>query len=282
MIYDGYRPQTLAHARDYVGFLLQENLSEDALQTLPPEQQPQHIMDYLEQENQTTLPRNVNENEVLDFDQNFECGNLDSAYLVDVYEYDLLMKVDTNTKGNTYWFMFKVSDFQVGVRYKFNILNFSRNCEKFYSQGMNVVTRAEKRTNKVEEPEASRDKEEATENIDGTEPKQDNVDGVWRYDACEGIQFLPQSEVVRAVRKNPETGEVQHVRYFSKLTFSYRFKPEDRDKAIAFAYAVPYGYTDLLRDLDIMKKNLMSMPDSVYKAIAREDYLESDRFCRDQ
>ena len=37
------------------------------------------------------------------------------------------MKVDTNTRGNTYWFMFKVSDFQVGIKYKFNILNFTRN-----------------------------------------------------------------------------------------------------------------------------------------------------------
>ena len=68
MIYDGYRPQTLAHARDYVDFLIRDNLSEDVLNTLPPEQLPQHILDYLEQENQTKLPRHVNENEVLDFD----------------------------------------------------------------------------------------------------------------------------------------------------------------------------------------------------------------------
>jgi hypothetical protein len=53
------------------------------------------------------------------------------------------MKVDTNTKGNTYWFMFKVSDFQVGMTYKFNILNFSRNLEKFYKQGMNVFTKVD-------------------------------------------------------------------------------------------------------------------------------------------
>ena len=68
MIYDGYRPQTLAHARDYVDFLIRDNLSEDALNALPPEHLPQHILDYLEQENQTKLPRDVKENEVLDFD----------------------------------------------------------------------------------------------------------------------------------------------------------------------------------------------------------------------
>ena len=58
-------------------------------------------------------------------------------------EYNLLMKVDTNTKGNTYWFMFKVTNFRVGVRYTFNILNFTRSIEKFYKEKMNIVTKAE-------------------------------------------------------------------------------------------------------------------------------------------
>lgn len=76
---------------------------------------------------------------------------------MDCYEYNLLMKVDTNTKGNTYWFMFKVSDFMVGLRYRFNVLNFSRNCEKFYSQGMNIVTKRERKSNKSGEEAESKD-----------------------------------------------------------------------------------------------------------------------------
>lgn len=260
MIYDGYRPQTLAHARDYVDFLIRDNLSEDALDTLPPEHRPQHILDYLEQENQTKLPRDVNENEVLDFDQNFECGNLDSVYLVDVYEYNLLMKVDTNTKGNTYWFMFKVSDFMVGIRYRFNILNFSRNCEKFYSQGMNIVTKSERKSSKGADDAESKDgKQAASDAEDEQNEAEESADGTWRYDTCEGVQFFPQCDVVRSMRRNPETGEVQSIRYFSKLTFCYRFRPEDRDKVVTFAYAVPYGYTDLVKDLDAVKKNLMEM-----------------------
>ena len=83
---------------------------------------------------------------MLDFDQNFECGNLDSVYLVDAYEYNLLMKVDTNTRGNTYWFMYKVTDFMVGVRYRFNILNFTRNLDIFYNQGMNIVMKRERKS----------------------------------------------------------------------------------------------------------------------------------------
>jgi len=60
-----------------------------------------------------------------------------------MFEYNLLMKVDTNTRGNTYWFMFKTSDFLVHQKYKFNILNFSRNVDKFYYNDMNIVTKRE-------------------------------------------------------------------------------------------------------------------------------------------
>jgi hypothetical protein len=34
---------------------------------------------------------------LLQFDSNFESGNLDSAYLVNIQEYNLLLQVDTNT-----------------------------------------------------------------------------------------------------------------------------------------------------------------------------------------
>jgi hypothetical protein len=87
----------------------------------------------------------MQEDKVLIFDQNFECGNLDSAYLQTVNEYNLLMKVDTNTRGNTFWFMFKVSGFRTGHNYKFNILNFSRKLDKFYGKGMNIVVKREAR-----------------------------------------------------------------------------------------------------------------------------------------
>ena len=56
----------------------------------------------------STLPDYVDPRHLLQFDGNFESGNLDSAYLSRPCEYNLLLKVDTNTKGNTHWFYFKV------------------------------------------------------------------------------------------------------------------------------------------------------------------------------
>ena len=61
----------------------------------------------------------------------------------------------------------------------------------------------------------------------------------------------------RNVKKNPQTGENINTRYFSKLSFAYTFKEEDRGGKVVFAYAIPYGYTDLLVDLDKVKLNLM-------------------------
>lgn len=42
--------------------------------------------------------------------------------------------------------MFKVNNFVVGQKYKFSILNFTRSMEKFYNQGMNILTKAENDT----------------------------------------------------------------------------------------------------------------------------------------
>jgi hypothetical protein len=42
------------------------------------------------------------------FDSNFESGNLDMAIKVGEKEYDLYMRVDTNTRGHHQWFHFSV------------------------------------------------------------------------------------------------------------------------------------------------------------------------------
>ena len=75
----------------------------------------------------------------------------------------------------------------------------------------------------------------------------------WRYGTCQNIDFAPVGELVRSMRKNPETGEYTNLRYYSRLSFSYVFKPADVGCTVSFAYSVPYGYTDLIDDLDLVK-----------------------------
>lgn len=98
---------------------------------------------YLDQKIDTKFPNGFNQNKILRFDSIFECGNLDSAYLVAQNKYTLLLKVDTNTRGGSHWFYFKVMNWRPGQTVEFKILNLVRNLQGFYSKGMNIYTRQE-------------------------------------------------------------------------------------------------------------------------------------------
>ena len=72
----------------------------------------------------------------------FEGGNLDAAfkvylfiYQVGNHEYDLFMRVDSNTRGHLQWYNFKVKNMFVGTVYRFNICNFQKS-KNLYSRGM--------------------------------------------------------------------------------------------------------------------------------------------------
>ena len=81
---------------------------------------------------------------VLLFDAIYEGGNLDCAVQVGEFEYDLFLRVDSNTKGiiifNTplghlSWFNFKVKNLQKDIPYKFNICNMTKK-KCLYERGM--------------------------------------------------------------------------------------------------------------------------------------------------
>lgn len=84
------------------------------------------MKDYLKKDIGTVLPSYINEKNLITFESNFESGNLDSVYLVNENEYNLVMKVDTNTKGNTFWFNFIVYPARSEQVVTFNIINFTR------------------------------------------------------------------------------------------------------------------------------------------------------------
>lgn len=44
--------------------------------------------------------------------------------------------------------------------------------------------------------------------------------------------------------------------YF-KLSFEFELKSQDLGKSVYFCYAKPYGYSDLLADLDLVREQLM-------------------------
>ena len=53
-------------------------------------------------------PKIDSEETELVFDSNFESGNLDMIIKKKDLEYDLYMRVDTNTRGHHQWFYFSI------------------------------------------------------------------------------------------------------------------------------------------------------------------------------
>lgn len=88
------------------------------------------VMNNLEERREVGFSKNT-----LIFDSQFECGNLDLAVKVKLYEYDLYLRPDTNTTGNFQWFYFKVLNTHKDQTVKFNLKNISKP-NQLYSQGL--------------------------------------------------------------------------------------------------------------------------------------------------
>ena len=78
------------------------------------------------------------------FDSFFESGNLDMVIrekrIPNTMEYDMYMRVDTNTRGHHQWFYFSCEhqEFFHNKTVTFNILNFTKE-ESLYGAGMRVI-----------------------------------------------------------------------------------------------------------------------------------------------
>lgn len=67
----------------------------------------------------------------IDFNSNFESGNLYKVYQREFNEYDLILQNDINTKGNNQWFFFSVKNVPKNTNVKFNIVNLSKRFSLF-------------------------------------------------------------------------------------------------------------------------------------------------------
>jgi hypothetical protein len=63
--------------------------------------------------------------EELTFESNFESGNLDAVIKVGENEYDLYLRIDTNTRGHLQWYNFTVRNCGK-KKVRFNIVNFKK------------------------------------------------------------------------------------------------------------------------------------------------------------
>jgi len=112
------------------------------------------------------------------FDSSFESANLDLAVQVDHNEFDLYMRVDSNTRGHHQWFYFKINNQQRTGTVKFNIVNFTKK-QSLYMHGMRVNTRSKldtiDRREKVHEARIAERKEEASKKAEQRDKDQERI-----------------------------------------------------------------------------------------------------------
>ncbi|CAD8109409.1 unnamed protein product [Paramecium sonneborni] len=81
------------------------------------------------------LGMNPNRISRIQFNSIFESGNLDLVTQVSEFEYDLYMRVDSNTQGHTSWYYFELNGMKLGEKIQLNICNF-RKSHSLYERGM--------------------------------------------------------------------------------------------------------------------------------------------------
>lgn len=69
------------------------------------------------------------------FESRFESGNLRRVIQIREKEYDLILKPDYNTRGNTQWYYFSISNTRAGFAYRINIINMIKP-DSLYNYGM--------------------------------------------------------------------------------------------------------------------------------------------------
>ena len=68
----------------------------------------------------------IQKEEELLFDSRFESGNLDCVVKISDEEYDLFLRIDSNTKGHIFWFNFEIGNGRAGKVVKLNICNLTK------------------------------------------------------------------------------------------------------------------------------------------------------------
>ncbi|CAK83850.1 unnamed protein product (macronuclear) [Paramecium tetraurelia] len=148
----------------------------------------------------------------IQFDSNFESGNLFCAFKKAQNVYDLIIQNDINTRGNTQWFFFSVTGAKAGQTIQFNILNHLKTGSLF-NEGLQPAVYSVKENQLI-----------------GTE---------WCRDGFNISYFKSvfMKEYPLSLKKK-----------YYQLRFHYTFKHEG-DK-VYFAHSYPYTYTNLLEFLN--------------------------------
>ncbi|CDW76600.1 UNKNOWN [Stylonychia lemnae] len=173
------------------------------------------------------------------FDSRYECGNLDMAIQIKDNEYDLYMRVDSNTRGHHQWFNFTVLNGSVKGRVKFNIVNFTKNAS-LYHQGMKINIHSQK------------------DHDHRKQHGQQIINDGW-IKGGENILYK-LSKLCQQGFGQRNNNFIRMRKYF-QVSFEHDFQYEN-DK-VQFSYSVPYSYSRLYNFLKtINREHHLQIPET--------------------
>ena len=157
--------------------------------------------------------------DTLIFESRFESGNLQLAFLTELYndnldcdKYQLFLSNDTNTTGYTQWFFFRITNTKKNKKVNLSIMNMLRKRTK-YQNGIKIWIYSKKK------------------NLE-----HNNIG--WHH-TNEDVKYY-KNFLYRLIK-----GKRQ---YFYTLSFDYTFE-YDNDE-IYFANCIPFTYTDVMKELN--------------------------------
>lgn len=237
VIYESYKPKNLREMQYFMHFMIRfrtnlpnkmANFREDpnyqAIEVEDILSNPsvsKEIKNYYNSEVETKLPKQFDQEKILIFDSNFECGNLDRVTLVSLNEYNLFLNVDTNTQGHSQWFYFAVTNTEENQTVTFNILNCT-NSQNLFKSGMKPLVFSELGFEK------------------------NNLG--WEADT--NVKDYCKNTILKNPVKDMDTKNTYYT-----LSFSYKFKySSDR---VYFAYSFPYSVSMIQSKIQKIKKELL-------------------------
>jgi cytosolic carboxypeptidase protein 2/3 len=214
-IYTGYKPPD--------SFAIHAEYSDGTDATYPFEYSEPGLITYLNRKRKLLpcIPNGMAADipdDCLIFDSKFEGGNLDRVEMVSKDEYDLYMRIDTNTNGHMHWFYFSVSQIKYKRTVKFNIVNFTRSTS-LYAAGMKP-------------------------RVFSAQEVQNGQSAGWELGGDQ-VNFT-----------NSKVTKLNSKKQFYMLTFTYKFKYSN-DK-VWFATSIPYTYCRLEKIFKILKSEVSS------------------------
>ncbi|KAM3136568.1 hypothetical protein pb186bvf_011371 [Paramecium bursaria] len=148
--------------------------------------------------------------ETIQFDSNFESGNLFCAFQRQENSFDLILQNDINTRGNTQWFFFLCLRCKSWTNHSIQTLNHLKSGSLF-NEGLQPAIYSMKKMNQI---------------------------------IKSGLEVDFRQVISEAHFKR----NCQSLRKYYQLRFSYTFK-HDNDK-VYFAHSYPYTYTNLVNYLN--------------------------------